>query len=101
MRRVLRSDEYGRSRDHSTIGKLDAAQPIVFDDETRYVSVNDLYPARLELQLFGCRQVVGVDEEGEVVRPLPQELCMLDRAGTVPRTPIGSSRTSQPWQYGQ
>jgi len=78
MRRVAGPDEYSRPLDHPTGGQLDAGQPVVLDHQPRDLAANDPHPACLELGLFSFGQVVGVDEEGHVVRPLPHQLRVLD-----------------------
>ena len=73
-----RADEHGRPRNHSAISELDAGQPVVFDQQPRDLATNDPHPARLELDFFGRAQIGGVNEEHDVLEPLPHQLCMLD-----------------------
>ena len=78
VRHVARPDEHRRPRDHLTIGQLDTGQPVVLDHQPCDLAANDPHPACLELDLFGCGQVIGVNEERHVVGPLPDQLRMLD-----------------------
>ena len=79
MRHEAGPDEHGRSGDNLPIEELDAGEPIVLDDEPPDLTVHDPNTARLELRLLGVGDLVGVDEEGDVVGPLPHELGVLDR----------------------
>ena len=53
-----------------------------FDDrQPRDLAVDDLDAARVEHLPFGRRDRVGVREEDDVVRPLAEEVRVVDRAG--------------------
>lgn len=81
VREVARSDEDRGSRDHATVGQLDAGQPVRLDHQPGDLALDDANTARLQLRLFRRGQVVGVGEEDDVLAPLTDQLRMLDRAG--------------------
>jgi hypothetical protein len=62
---------------------------VVVDDEPSHLAAHDLHSSCFELRLLGFAQVVRVDEEGDIVGPLPNEVRVLDRAAHRPENPEG------------
>ncbi len=80
-RAQLRPYEDRGSLNGSTIAEHHTPQLIVFDDQLSNLTLNDADAARFEFLAFRVGEVVRVREEDQVIRPLTDELCVLDRAG--------------------
>ena len=80
VRHVAGPDEHGVSPNHLATAQLDTGQPVFLDLEPCHLAADDPNPASVQLDAFGRGQVIGVDEEDDVVRPLADEECVLDRA---------------------
>ena len=77
----LGPDEEGGSLNGSTIAEHHSPEAIVFDNESSNLAVDDADVACFELRALRLREVVGVRKEDQVVRPLTNELCMVNRVG--------------------
>lgn len=74
-------DEHRCSLDHLTVGQLDTLQAVVLDYQPCYLAIDDPDSARPQLVPLGGGQFIGVDEEDDVVGPLPHQKGVLNRAG--------------------
>ncbi len=77
---VPRLDEHRCSLDHLTVGQLDTPQAVVLHHQPCYLAI-DPDSARPQLVPLGGGQFIGVDEEDDVVGPLPYQEGVLHRAG--------------------
>jgi hypothetical protein len=83
------SDEEGGPLNGSTVAEHHALQAILFDDDASNLAVDEADAAGFELLALRLRQVVGVRKEDQVVGPLADELCVLDRARAGAEPPSG------------
>jgi hypothetical protein len=61
---------------NTAVRAITRGQPVGLDCESRDLSLDDSNAARFKFGAFRRRQVVGVHEEDDVVRPLPHQLCV-------------------------
>ena len=81
MGKVAGPDEHRGACDHPAVGELDTGQPVVLDHQPCHLPGHDPDPPGLQLALFGWHQGIGVDEEDDIVGPLPDQEGVLRRAG--------------------
>ena len=76
-----RPDEDRGAGNGTTVGELDGVEAVVDDREAVDETLDDPDPARVERSPLGGGDGGGVREEDDVVRPLPEQVRVVDRAG--------------------
>jgi hypothetical protein len=94
-----RHDRHRPTRDDAARGQPDACEAVLADLQRGDLAVDDADVAGGELfPLLGGRVGCGVQEQRHVAAPLAEQQGLVHGERPEPSTPIGWSRTSQPWE---